>query len=115
LVPLIDAIASGNTAIVFLPHQTQFINKTITNILGSVFKDEHVICINKDLVPYENLFDVKYDFVFFTGSYNVGKIIAQQCANTLTPYTLELGGKNPTIITKDANLNLAAKRIARAK
>jgi aldehyde dehydrogenase (NAD+) len=58
---------------------------------------------------------VKYDFVFFTGSKNVGKIIAEKCASTLTPYIPELGGKCPCIVDDSSNLEKATRRIARGK
>ena len=57
----------------------------------------------------------KWDYIFFTGSVSVGKIVMEAAAKNLTPVTLELGGKSPCIVHRDANLRLAAKRIAWGK
>src|SRR5699024_11148748 len=63
----------------------------------------------------QTLLDQRFDYIFFTGSTAVGKIVMQKASENLTPVTLELGGKSPAIVNKDANIDLAAKRIVWGK
>ena len=111
LVPLISAVASGNT-VVLKPSQhapkTAFI---IKNLLEKVFDNGHVNCILGDDDISRELLDCNFNHIFFTGSTRVGKQIAKKAAETLTPITLELGGKSPCIVDETADINICARRI----
>jgi len=109
--PLIGAIAAGNTVVLkpseLAPHTSQLLE----TILKKVFKDELVCVVQGGVETSQELLAQKWDYVFFTGSVAVGKIVAKAIAPNLTPSTLELGGKSPCIIHQSAKIELAAKRI----
>ncbi|MCJ1242529.1 hypothetical protein MMC14_010537 [Varicellaria rhodocarpa] len=86
----------------------------LNSILGARIRKEPLGCVLIIGIG-NNCFDQKWDKIFYTGSVNVAKIIAKKAAETLTPYTLELGGRNPAIISKNANLRIAARRLLWAK
>lgn len=115
LSPLIGAIAAGNCVILkpseYAPH-TQAI---ITKIIQEIFDPSFVCVVCGDGEITQQLLQEKPDYVFFTGSTRIGKIIASACAPNLIPYTLELGGKNPCIIDKSADVALSARRIVWGK
>lgn len=115
LTPLIGAIATGNTVILkpseYAPKTAQILNE----IISKVFKPEICQVIQGDAKTAEHLLNLKWDFVFFTGSVAVGKIVSQKIAKNLTPHCLELGGKNPCIVDETAKLDISAKRIAWGK
>lgn len=113
--PLIGAIAAGCTAIVkpseSAPHAAAVLQKIIAEAL-----DPSCYTVIQGAIPETTaLLDQKWDTIFYTGSEVVAKIIAKKAAETLTPLTLELGGRNPAIITKHADPKLAAKRLLWAK
>jgi aldehyde dehydrogenase (NAD+) len=117
LVPLIGAIASGNVVMIKPSEFTPCINKVISKIIEKSFMIGHVSLVEGDgskVVP-DLINSNKFEHVFFTGSTVIGKKIANLCSNNLIPYTLELGGKNPTIISKNCDLEVSAKRIVWAK
>ena len=89
--------------------------KIINKIISSVFDKNHVEVIEGGVEESQQLLAQRWDYIFFTGSVAVGKIVAKAAAENLTPVTLELGGKNPCIIDETANLKLAAKRIVWGK
>ncbi len=113
--PLIGAIAAGNTAVIkpseHAPHTAQLLEE----IINSVFLKNHVALVQGDVAVSQELLYHKWDYVFFTGSVPVGRIVARAIAEHLTPCTLELGGKNPTIVDETAKVKLAAKRIVFGK
>lgn len=115
--PLIGAISAGNTVIIKPSENTINTAKVLENIINSNFDKEYIRVVNplggKEVVSY--LLDLPFDYIFFTGSVKVGKIVMEKAAKNLTPITLELGGKSPCIVDKDANINLAAKRIVWGK
>jgi aldehyde dehydrogenase (NAD+) len=115
MAPLIGAIAGGNTAIVkpseLTPHTAEVIEKTITD----AFIPEFIAVKQGGVDVSQQLLDTPFDYIFFTGSVNVGKIVMEKASKHLTPHTLELGGKSPAIVHEDASLKLAAKRIAWGK
>jgi len=113
--PLIGAIAAGNTVIVKPSELTPKTSSLIANIIEKVFDTHHVAVIEGGRDVSQNLLNMRWDYIFFTGSVQVGKIVAKAAAEHLTPVTLELGGKNPCIIDETANIKLAAKRIAWGK
>lgn len=115
LMPLIGAIASGNTCIVKVSEYSPNVAAVLRKMLNEVFAEEYVIVLNGGKEQVEKLIDSKVDYVFFTGSNRVGKKIMQRAGKNLIPVTLELGGKSPCIVTKTANLEAAARRIVWGK
>ena len=113
--PLIDAIAAGNTVALKLsaysPHTADAIKKTVE----SVFEPEYAAVISGGRDVNETLMQCDFDYIFFTGSKTVGKLVCEKAARSITPVTLELGGKSPCIVDETANVPLAAKRIVWGK
>ncbi len=112
--PLIGALAAGNCVILKASAQVPNIVAVMENIL-SHFPAELVKMITGNHETSSYLLDQKFDYLFFTGSPNVGKYVMQKAAVNLTPFSLELGGKNPCVVAGDARLDFAAKRIAWGK
>lgn len=113
--PAIAAIAAGNTCIIKpseLPENTM---KVMASLINENFPAEYLYVVSGGVEETTQLLQEKFDKIFFTGSTRVGKIVYEAAAKNLTPVTLELGGKSPVIITKSANLEVAAKRIAWGK
>ncbi|NAS30069.1 aldehyde dehydrogenase family protein [Flavobacteriaceae bacterium R38] len=115
IMPLIGAIAAGNTVVLKPSELTNHTSKIILKIIESVFEKSHVTAIEGDVEITQALLKEKWDYIFFTGSIPVGKIVYKAAAEHLTPVTLELGGKNPCIIDETVNIRLAAKRIVWGK
>ncbi len=115
LVPLIGAIAAGNTVVLKPSELTPNTSKITKEIIESVFDKKLVAVVEGGVDVSTELLAERWDYIFFTGSVQVGKIVAKAAARFLTPVTLELGGKNPCIIDKTANIKLAAKRIVWGK
>lgn len=115
IAPLVMAIAAGNTVILKPSELTQNTSKLLTKILSSVFPKEVVISIEGDAETATQLLAQKWDYIFFTGSVSVGKIVAKAATKYLTPVTLELGGKSPCIIDDSVDLKLTAKRLVWGK
>ncbi len=113
--PLADAIAAGNTCIVKPSAYSPNTSEAIKKMIEAVFRPEHVSCITGGREENKNLLNNKFDYIFFTGSKNVGREVLKASADRLTPVTLELGGKSPCIVDKDANIRLAARRIVFGK
>ncbi len=113
--PLISAVAAGNQVVVKPSELSPKTSEIITKIITKVFDKNHVEVIEGGVEVSEQLLTQRWDYIFFTGSVAVGKIVAKAAAENLTPVTLELGGKNPCIIDETANLKLAAKRIVWGK
>jgi len=110
--PLVAAFAGGNTA-VLKPSELAVACSAATASLVPKYFDPRVVAVVEGAVPETTaLLAQRWDFIFFTGSPGVGKIIHQAAAKNLTPCVLELGGKNPTIVHSSANLAVAARRIA---
>lgn len=117
IAPLIGAISAGNTAIIKPSENTINTAKLLENIINNSFDKGYIRVVDplggKEVVSY--LLGLPFDYIFFTGSVRVGKIVMEKAAKNLTPVTLELGGKSPCIVDDDANVNLAAKRIVWGK
>lgn len=115
--PLIGAIAAGNCAVLKPSEHSVETSKVIENIINSNFKEEYIKVIEpsggKETVT--ELLEQKFDYIFFTGSVRVGKIVMEKASKNLIPITLELGGKSPCIVDKDADIEKAAKRIVWGK
>ncbi|MGC1630580.1 MAG: aldehyde dehydrogenase [Gelidibacter sp.] len=115
IAPLIGAIAAGNTAVVKPSEVTPHTAAVISEIITAVFDPDHVAVVEGGVAVSQQLFAEKWDYIFFTGSSQVGKIVYESAAKHLTPVTLELGGKNPCIVDDTAAIDLAAKRIVWGK
>lgn len=113
--PLMGAIAAGNTVVLKPSELAPNISQILADLLEKVFPKEMLAVVQGGIPVSEALLEQKWDYVFFTGSVHVGKIVAKAIAPHLTPSTLELGGKNPCIIHKSAKIQLAAKRIVWGK
>jgi aldehyde dehydrogenase (NAD+) len=115
LAPLIGAVAAGNTVVL---KPSEFSNATgvlLQEIIEEAFEKEHVCVALGDAQTAQQLTALPWHYIFFTGSPEIGKLIYQAAAKYLTPVTLELGGKNPCVIHKSANIKVTAKRIVWAK
>lgn len=115
LSPLIGALAAGNTAILKPSEFTPATSGIITKIIAEVFPEEYVTVIEGGIKESQELLSQKFDYIFFTGSTKVGKIVYQKAAEHLTPVTLELGGKSPCIVDNTVSIPVTAKRIAWGK
>jgi aldehyde dehydrogenase (NAD+) len=115
LCPLIAAVAAGNQILLKPSELTPATAAIIQKIISKVFSINHVEVIQGDASIATQLLEQRWDYIFFTGSVAVGKIVAKAAAQHLTPVTLELGGKNPCIVDETANLQIAAKRIVWGK
>lgn len=115
LPPVIAAISAGNTCVVKTSAYSPNTSKAIQEMIETIFPPEYVAVVPGGREENQYLLDEKFDYIFFTGSKNVGKIVLQKAAENLTPVTLELGGKSPTIVDETANLRLAARRLVFGK
>lgn len=113
--PLIEAVAAGNTVILKTSAYSPATDAAIQKIVESVFPPEYVAVLFGGAQINTALLEEKFDYIFFTGSKRVGKIVYEKAAGSLTPVTLELGGKSPCIVDETANIPLAAKRIVWGK
>lgn len=111
LLPLVTAIAAGNTAIVKPSELTPHTSKLVEKLVLECFSPDEAIVIQGDKDITQDLLNLHFNHVFFTGSTDVGKIIAQKCAEKLIPCTLELGGKSPVFIDETADLADTAYKI----
>ena len=113
--PVISAIASGNTVVLKPSEVSSHTGLIIKTILSEIFNDAHLYVELGGVSETTKLLRERWDYIFFTGSVAVGKIIAKAAAVHLTPVTLELGGKNPCIVDESADLKLTAKRLVWGK
>ncbi len=113
--PLIAAIAAGNTVVLKPSEHTTHTSQLIEDILSAVFIPEHVKVVQGGIPETTFLLKERWDYIFFTGSVAVGKIVAKAAAPYLTPVTLELGGKNPCIVDNSMSTHLIAKRLVWGK
>ncbi|PXW90904.1 aldehyde dehydrogenase (NAD+) [Streptohalobacillus salinus] len=115
IAPLIGAIAGGNTAILKPSELTPHTANVIDEMISHTYIPEYISVVQGGVDVSTELLETPFDYIFFTGSVNVGKIVMEKASHHLTPHTLELGGKSPAIVHDDASLKLAAKRIAWGK
>jgi aldehyde dehydrogenase (NAD+) len=113
-VPLIGALAAGNCVVLKVSRQVPHMTAVMEKLLAG-FPKELVMMMNGDHSVSEYLLSYKFDYIFFTGSNQIGKQVMQKAAENLIPVSLELGGKNPCVVAADAKLGFAAKRIAWGK
>ena len=115
LCPLVAAVAAGNKVTLKPSELTPHTAAIISTIINETFAVTDVVVITGDASIAADLLKKRWDYIFFTGSVAVGKIVAKAAAENLTPVTLELGGKSPCIVDETANLELSAKRIVWGK
>lgn len=115
IAPLIAAIAAGNSVVLKPSPDAPHTAKVIEKIVGQAFGEQHVALFHGDVEMNQALLQQRFDYIFFTGSPRIGKIVMQAASQNLTPVTLELGGKSPCVVNADADLDVAARRIAWGK
>jgi len=115
LVPLISALAAGCTAVVKPSEHAPAAAAVLSQLLGSTFQREYVAVAEGDSAVSAALTRLPFDKIFFTGSPAVGRQVMAAAAENLTPVTLELGGKSPVLLAPDADVKLAARRVAWGK
>ena len=115
LSPFVGAIAAGNRVVIKPSEIAPNTSSIIQRIMTEVFIETEVVVVEGGLEETQALLKQKFDYIFFTGSTAVGKVMMKAAAEHLTPVTLELGGKSPCLIEESANLDVAAKRIAWGK
>ncbi len=115
LAPMVAAISAGCTVVLKPSELTVNSSALVAELLRSAFDPEFVAVVEGGVVETTAILAERFDVIFFTGSVPVGKIVYQAAAKHLTPVILELGGKSPTIIAPDANLEIASKRLVWAK
>ncbi|MFV2071947.1 MAG: aldehyde dehydrogenase [Thermoanaerobaculales bacterium] len=113
--PLTAAIAAGNTAVLKTSELTPACSEAIGDLIRETFAPEYVAYIGGEVRETTILLQQKFDHIFFTGSPRVGSIVMSAAAKHLTRVTLELGGKSPCIVHRDAKLDIAVKRIVTGK
>lgn len=115
IAPLASAVAAGNTAIVKPSAYSPAASSVVRKIVGNVFGEEYAAVVEGGREVNSGLLEQKFDYIFFTGSKNVGRIVMEKAARHLTPVTLELGGKSPAIVAPSADIRVSAARIVFGK
>lgn len=111
LEPLINAIAAGNCVVLKPSAYAPHVSAVLANMMAACFSPEYIAVVQGGRTENNELLEQRFDYIFFTGSMTVGRIVLEKAAKYLTPVTLELGGKSPCIVDKTANISVAAKRI----
>ena len=115
LTPLVGAVGAGNTVLLKPSEHASKTGLLIKEIIEQVFDKDWVYVAVGGPELGKKLLTFKWDYIFFTGGVEVGKIVARAAAKNLTPITLELGGKNPCIVDETANISVSARRIVWGK
>lgn len=111
LLPLIGAIAAGNTAIIKTSADTPATSAVLKKLVSNYLDERAYVVVEGGRAVFEALLEEEFDLIFFTGSTKVGQVVMEKAARFLTPVILELGGKSPAIIDETADLTLAVRRI----
>ena len=109
--PLIGAISAGNCAVVKPSAYSAATSALIARMCREVFAPQYIAAVEGGRQENAGLLEMAFDFVFFTGSPSVGRLVMEKAAAHLTPVSLELGGKSPVIVDETADIALAARRI----
>ncbi len=109
--PLIGAIAAGNCVVLKPSENVPNISKIITEMITEIFPKEYICSVEGGIETNTSLINGAFDYIFFTGSAQVGRIVMEAAAKNLIPVTLELGGKSPVIVDESADIKVAAQRI----
>ena len=115
LEPAIDALAAGNTVVIKPSAYAPATSAALEKLFRSALPESWAFVVTGGREENAALLECEFDYIFFTGGVNVGRLVMQKAAAHLTPVTLELGGKSPCIVDRTANLKLAAKRIVFGK
>ncbi|MCQ2136519.1 MAG: aldehyde dehydrogenase [Bacteroidales bacterium] len=113
--PLVAALAAGNTAVIKPSAYSPATSAVIKKLIEEIFTEEYVAVVTGGRDVNQDLLEQKWDYIFFTGSKTVGRVVMEKAAAHLTPVTLELGGKSPVIIDKDTNIDVTAARVVFGK
>ena len=113
--PLIGAIAAGNCCVLKPSAYAPTVSKVVSVVIRDAFPGKYVAVVEGGRKENTELLEQRFDYIFFTGGVTVGKMVMEKASRNLTPVTLELGGKSPCIVTRDAKLSLAAKRLVFGK
>lgn len=113
--PLVGAISAGCCAVLKPSKNTPATARVIKAITDEAFRSDYIVCLVPQEHPNTELVNSPFDYIFFTGSIETARSVAEAAGRNLIPYTLELGGKSPTIVDDTANLEVAAKRIVWGK
>lgn len=113
--PLSGAIAAGNTCVIKPSEVAPATSKILAKIINPNFDPGFLYVLEGGIEATTDLLKEKFDYIFFTGGTNIGRVVYEAAAKHLTPVTLELGGKSPCIVDKDINLGIAARRITWGK
>lgn len=115
LIPLVGSITGGNCSVLKPSELAPATSAALRKIINSTFDREFISVVEGGVEVNQALLDLQFDKIFFTGSSRVGKIVMEKAAKNLIPVTLELGGKSPAVVHKDADIKTSAKRIAWGK
>lgn len=115
LEPVINALTAGNCVILKPSAYAPHVSAVLANMMAACFAPEYVAVVEGGRAENAALLEQRFDYIFFTGSVAVGKLVLEKAARYLTPVTLELGGKSPCIVDKTANIPVAARRIVFGK
>lgn len=113
--PLVGALAAGNCCVLKPSNYSPSVSAVIKEMIEETFPEKYVAVVEGGRAENQSLLEQKFDYIFFTGGVQVGKLVMKKAAEHLTPVTLELGGKSPCIVEKTADLKLAAKRLVFGK
>lgn len=113
--PLVGAISSGCTAILKPSPYVENVSRVVEKMIQETFDESYIAVVQGNREVNTILLEQRYDIIFFTGSPSLGKLVMGAAAKNLTPVVLELGGKSPCIVDKEANIDIAARRIAWGK
>ena len=115
IAPLVGAIAAGNTAVLKVSPDSVHTSTLLEKMMTEIYPEDFVKVVQGGLEESKKVLEQRYDYIFFTGSTAVGKIVMNVASKHLIPVTLELGGKSPSIIDETVNLDLTAKRVVYGK
>ena len=113
--PLVGAISSGCTAILKASPYVPNVSTVVEQMISATFPAEYIAVVQGNRQVNSALLEERFDLIFFTGSPALGKTVMQAAAKHLTPVVLELGGKSPCVVDENANIKIAARRIAWGK
>ncbi len=115
LMPLIGALAAGNCCVIKPSAYAPAVSNLVASLLGDCFPEGYVAVVQGGREENQTLLEQRFDYIFFTGGTEVGKVVLEKAARYVTPVTLELGGKSPCIVDRTADIKRAAKRIVFGK
>jgi len=115
LLPLVGAVSAGNCVMLKPAHYSRHVSELIRELISETFDPSYISVMTGGRDVNQAILDERFDFIFFTGSPPLGKIVMEKAARHLTPVALELGGKSPCIVEPDADIGVAAQRICFGK